>query len=539
MTACSPAVSTRPSKAFAAQRPLPDGRRRDVEPRATGPGRARSPAVLGGAMCALVSVLACSPPAPRATTPPAIVPQLDVGSATSPAHIDFLIAEGTQRSRAADDLRHLTDVIGPRLTGSPGMQRAAQWAAGKLAEYGMDSVAREPFPFGVTWERGPLTMRLLLPHQRWLSAASWAWAPGTNGPRAGDVVHVDATTRVDFDRRFAGKLRGAWVMLTQPYPRVNPDAATPRDSARVDSLRQVLRRQRTTEERAFLAVQEDLLAAQGIAGEVIDGGKDYGLFVMSGTPLAISPYPQVVIGNQNFAELHRMLAAGERVRIEVNATNTFGRDTVTQWNVIGEIRGSERPNEVVLVGAHLDSWDLATGATDNGASSVAVIEAARLLGALKAGGVRPRRTIRFALFSGEEQGLYGSQHYVSRHASEMPRFQAVLVLDNGSGRITAVPLQGSDHLHRMWTELMGPLAALGPITVRPGNKGATDHLPFLQAGVPSFNYDQLPRGYDNTYHSQLDVFSHAVPEDVKQAATVMAVNALQLANLDRLLPRRR
>ena len=486
--------------------------------------------------------MSCAPPVSVGAGPEVVPPniaQVDARTLTSPAQIDFLIAEGTQRSRVREDLRHLTDVIGPRLTGSPGMLRAVQWAARKLTEYGVDSVAREPFPFGVTWERGPLTMRLLLPHERWLSAASWAWSPGTGGPRAGDVVYVDASTRADFDRRFAGKLRGSWVMLTSPYPRVNPDVPTARDSARVDSLRQLLRRQRTTEERAFLSTQSDLLAAQGIAGEVIDGGKDYGLFVMSGSPLSISPYPQVVLGNQNYAELHRLLAAGERVRVEVNASNSFGRDTVTQWNVVGEIRGSERPEEIVLVGAHLDSWDLGTGATDNGASSVAVIEAARLLGALKATGVRPRRTIRFALFSGEEQGLYGSQYYVNRHAAELPRFQAVLVLDNGSGRITAVPLQGSDQLHRLWTELVRPLAALGPIDVRSGNKGATDHLPFLQADVPSFNYDQLPRGYDHTYHSQLDVFSHAVPDDVMQAATVMAVNALQLANLDRLLPRRR
>lgn len=496
--------------------------------------------VLGSAPYALVGVLSCAPsPRPAVDAVPANIAQLDARTLTEQAHIDFLIAEGTQRSRAPEDLRHLTDVIGPRLSGSPGMQRAVAWAARKFAEYGVDTVTREPFPFGPTWTRGPLTMRLLLPHERWLTAASWAWAPGTSGPRAGDVVHVDATTRADFDRRFAGELRGAWVMTTAPYPRVNPDIPSARDSARVDSLRLLLRRQRTTEERVFLAARDALLAEQGIAGELIDGGKDYGLFVMSGSPLAISPYPQVVVGNQNFAELHRMLAAGERVRVEVNASNTFGRDTVTQWNVVGEIRGSERPDEVVLVGAHLDSWDLATGATDNGASSVAVIEAARLLGALKASGVRPRRTIRFALFGAEEQGLYGSRHYVARHAAQLPRYQAVLVLDNGSGRIVSVPLQGADALHRLWTDLMRPLQVIGPITIRSGNKGATDHLPFLQSGVPGFNYDQLPRGYDNTYHSQLDVFGHAAPEDVKQAATVMAVNALQLANLDRLLPRRR
>lgn len=467
------------------------------------------------------------------------VAQIPARPRTEASQIQFLIAEGTQRSRVAGDLRHLTDVIGPRLTGSPGMRRAVDWAVAKLTEYGVDTVAREPWPFGVTWTRGPLTMRLLLPHERWLSAASLGWAPGTGGPRAGDVIFVDATTRADFDRRFAGRVRGRWVLLSPPYPRVNPDVPDPADSARVDSLRAIRRRQRTQEERQFLAAQRDLLASQGIAGEIVDGGKDYGLFVMHGSPDAISPYPQVVVGNQNYAEMHRLLEAGERVRVEVTATNTFGRDTIPQWNVVGEIRGADRPGETIVVGAHLDSWDLGTGATDNAASAVAVLEAARLLGALRAAGTRPSRSIRFVLFGGEEQGLYGSQYYVIRHAAEMASVQAMLVLDNGSGRIVALPLQGSDELHEMWSAMMAPLASLGPIRVRSGNKGATDHLPFLQAGVPAFNYDQLPRGYDNTYHSQLDVFSHAVPGDVAQAATVLAVNALQLANLDRLLPRRR
>lgn len=477
-------------------------------------------------------------PSGGAPASPAVA-QVPARPRTEAAQIQFLIAEGMQRSRVAGDLRHLTDVIGPRLTGSPGMRRAVDWAAARMAEYGVDTVAREPWPFGVTWTRGPLTMRLLLPHERWLSAASLGWAPGTAGPRAGDVVFVDATTRADFDRRFAGRLRGHWVLLSPPYPRVNPDVPDPADSARVDSLRALRRRQRTPEERQFLAAQRDLLASQGIAGEIVDGGKDYGLFVMHGSPDDISPYPQIVVGNQNYAEMHRLLQAGERVRVEVTASNTFGRDTIPQWNVVGEIRGAEKPGEVVVVGAHLDSWDLGTGATDNAASAVAVLEAARLLGTLKTMGARPARSIRFVLFGGEEQGLYGSQYYVVRHAGDMASVQAVLVLDNGSGRIVALPLQGADELHDMWRAMMEPLAPLGPIRVRSGSKGATDHLPFLQAGVPAFNYDQLPRGYDHTYHSQLDVFSHAVPGDVAQAATVMAVNALQLANLDRLLPRRR
>jgi hypothetical protein len=485
-------------------------------------------------------VMACSrAPAPEPAATPA-VPQLAVHATVDSASIASIVAEGMQRSHAAADLEYLTDVIGPRLTGSTGVRRANEWTAAKLREYGVDSVTLEPWTFGIGWQRGPLTMRLLAPHERWLQAVSWAWAPGTNGPRAGDVVYVDATTRADFDARFAGKLRGAWVMLARPYPRTNPDAFSVRDSLRVDSLRRAMRAQRLSgAQREFLGAQHALLAGQGIAGQIMDGGKEFALLTMSGAPDDVAPFPIVVVANETFSEMHRLVARGERVRVEVNASNTFGRDTLIQWNTVGEIRGSERPDEVVLVGAHLDSWDLGTGATDNATGSIAVLEAARLLGALKASGIRPKRTIRFAFFTGEEQGLYGSQYYAMRHVAELPRFQAVLVLDNGTGRIVGMALQGWDELHDLWSEMLGSIVALGPFVVRSGMKTGTDHLAFLPAGVPSFNYDQMSRGYDHTHHSQVDVFDHAVPDDVAQAATVMAVNALQLANLPVLLPRRR
>jgi carboxypeptidase Q len=475
-------------------------------------------------------------PGAAAATPGQLPIRADTGS------VAFLIAEGTERSRVAEDLRYLTDIIGPRLTGSPAMRRANEWTAAKLTEYGADSVALEPWPFGVTWERGPIAVRLLAPHTRWIAAASWAWAPGTNGPRAGHVTLVTATTRAEFDRSYRGRLRGAWVMTGPAYPRLNPGGADPADSARVDSLRQASRlrsQQMTGEQRAFLAERENLLAADGVAGVLVDGGKDFGLFTMSGGPDQIVPFPQVVIGNATYAEIQRTLATGAPVRIEANVENRFGRDTVIQWNTVGEIRGTERPDEVVLLGAHLDSWDLGTGATDNAASSIAVLEAARLLGALKARGVRPKRTIRFVLFSGEEQGLYGSQYYAHLHAAELAKFQAVLVLDNGAGRITGMAMQGWNELQDLWRDMFRPLAGLGPLAVRVGNKTGTDHLAFLPAGVPSFNYDQLSRGYDYTHHSQADVLDHTVPRDMQQAAIVMAVNALQLANLDRLLPRKK
>jgi Iap family predicted aminopeptidase len=255
---------------------------------------------------------------------------------------------------------------------------------------------------------------------------------------------------------------------------------------------------------------------------------------MSGSPAYVSPIPQIVIGNDNYAQLERLARRSEHARLEVDISNSFTRDTLEQWNTVAEIRGSEKPDEVVLLGAHLDSWDLATGGTDNGTGAIAVLEAARIL---KAAGVRPKRTIRFALFSGEEEGLFGSQEYAIRHEKELDKFQAVVVLDNGTGRITAMALQGREELRDMWKAMLQPVASLGPLMVRSGNKTGTDHLAFSPYGVPAFNYDQLTRGYDHTHHSQVDDYNHTVPSDIAQAATIMAVNAWQLADLGQLLPR--
>jgi hypothetical protein len=446
-----------------------------------------------------------------------------------------MVTEGTDRSHVPKDLGYLTDVIGPRLTGSAGMRRANDWTAAKFREYGADRAWLESWTFGVGWERGAMTVRMLEPQRRELLGVSWAWSPGTNGPVAGAVVLVDARTRREFDRRFAGKLRGAWVMTAPATPVTNPDGPklSSADSARLAAARRAANTF-NDEERAFVAGRLDLLVREGIAGIVRDGAKEFALFTMSGSPLSISPVPQIVVANETYAQFQRLSEQNVPVRIEVDMHNTFTRDTLQQANTVAEIRGSERPDEVVLLGAHLDSWDIGTGATDNGTGAIAVLEAARILGAA---GARPKRTIRFALFSGEEEGLLGSLAYAKAHQAELAKFQAVLVLDNGSGRITGMALQGRDELAGLWRSLLQPVAPLGPFVVRSGNKGGTDHLSFIQYGVPGFNYDQLSRGYDHTHHSQVDVYDHTVPGDIAQAATVMAVNAWELANLAELLPR--
>ena len=445
-----------------------------------------------------------------------------------------IIEEGTQRSHVEQDLSYLLDVIGPRLAGTPEMRRANEWTQQKFREYGTDRADLESFAFGVGWTRGPMTLRMLAPQRREMIGVSWAWAPGTDGPLAGNVVYLDARTRKEFDRRFAGKLRGAWVMIGAPWPLANPDApATHIDSVRLDSLRRLFAA-RNDDELHYQEVRGALLVQEGIAGAIQAGGKDFGLLTMSGSPNAIVPYPMIVIGSEDYTQLERLAQRGEPTRIEADIKNSFTSRPIDQYNTVAEIRGTEKPDEVVLLGAHLDSWDLATGGTDNGTGAIAVLEAARIL---KAAGVQPKRTIRFVLFGGEEEGLIGSQAYTAAHEKELKKFQAVLVLDNGTGRISGMALQGREDLRDMWKEMLKPATALDGLVVRPGNKTGTDHLAFLPFGVPSFNYDQLTRGYNHTHHSQIDDYSHTVPGDVAQAATIMAINAWQLAEMREFLPR--
>jgi carboxypeptidase Q len=464
-------------------------------------------------------------------------PQLVVSVPTNDDLVARMIDEGTHRSHVAADLEYLLDVIGPRLTGSTALRRANEWTRDKFREYGADSAYLESWPFGRGWTRGPMTLRMLAPQQRELLGVSWGWSPGTNGPVAGNVVLMDARTPQEFEKRFAGKLRGAWVLLGAAQPVVNMAAppVTRADSTRQDSVVRALA-PHDDAERQFFAQRFWYVAREGVAGVIHDGAKQFDLFTMSGSPSAISPVPQIVVGNDEYAQFQRLVRRGEPVRIEADIKNSFTRDSLGQYNTVAEIRGSEHPDQVVLLGAHLDSWDISTGGTDNGAGAIAVLEAARIL---KATGVRPKRTIRFVLFTGEEQGLFGSQAYAASHEKELDRYQAVLVLDNGTGRITGMALQNREELRDMWKSMLAPVAGgeLGPLVVRSAFKTGTDHLAFIQDGVPSFNYDQLSRGYDFTHHSQVDDYNHVVPSDVAQAATIMAVNAWQFADMAALLPR--
>jgi carboxypeptidase Q len=472
----------------------------------------------------------------------ATVSPLEAQTPVDTGGVGAVVSQALDHSEVMLNLQHLTDVIGPRLSGSPAMRRANEWTAERFKAYGLSSTL-EPYDFGVTWERGPISVRLLEPFTRAVTAFSWAWTAGTGGKAlAGPVVMTDLVNPDSF-AVYKGRVRGAWLLAKPSSPVWNPDAPPPsaEDSARVAAItweRQQLSADTSAEairaRRQWTIDLPYLLKAEGALGTLVDGSKEHALMTMSGSPNRLSPLPNMVISHEDYTHLERLITAGITPRLEAKVENKVGKSPVKQWNTVAEIRGSELPGQVVILGAHLDSWDLGTGLSDNGAGSMVVLEAAR---AIARSGVKPKRTIRFILFSGEEEGLLGSRAYAAAHAAEADSVQAVLVIDNGTGMIVGQALQGRDDLADTWRALLAPVESLGATTVRSAVKSGTDHLSFASYGIPAFNFDQHPRGYFHTHHSQSDTFDKAVEGDLKQASAVMAATALELANLPTLLPR--
>jgi carboxypeptidase Q len=450
--------------------------------------------------------------------------------------------EGMTRSEVMQNLEHLSDVIGPRLTGSPAARAANEWTMKRFQDYGL-AAHLEQWNFGGTWSRGPMWARLVAPRTHDLVAASWAWTVGTDGkPRRGPVVRIDASTPESLTAN-AARVKGAWVMLGPGSFVWNGDGP-PMTAADSQQQRESFRRRfggrqgldAAARERLqqYLTDQPHLLRAMGALGELIDAGKEQGLLNMSGSPNRVYPLPRLVLAHEDYALLDRLVSGGGTPQLEASVTNTLTTDSVPQWNTVAEIKGTENPGQVVIVGAHLDSWDLGTGTTDNGTGSMATLEAARIIAR---SGLTPKRTIRFILFTGEEQGLMGSRKYAEAHAAETDSIQAVIVLDNGAGAITGQALQSRLDLYSLWRALLEPFHDLHADTITDNNKGGTDHLSFLPYGVPGFNFNQITRGYNHTHHSQSDTYDKAIDWDLRQASTVIAVTAFELANLNGMIPR--
>ena len=429
--------------------------------------------------------------------------------------------------RLMQRLVKLTDGTGPRLTGSLALTEAHRYCAGEFQRMGL-AVALEPFDLPVSWTRGPASARLLRPSEQELPVAQVGWTPATPGPIEGRLVSFaprDASQKA----AFAGKLSGAIVLLGEPATDLEPLMMEP-------PLR--LQRPPKTVAEAAEPTAEWLafLQAEGAAAYLCDSGKPPGLFNMEARAEAAfrrrSLLPGAFVTHEQYLQLFRLAAREAVARLSLEGRLGPAAEVL---NTRAELRGREAPDEIVLVAAHLDSWDLATGATDDAAGVAAVMEAAALL---SESGARPRRSIRFALFSGEEQGLLGARAYVARHREELARHSAAFVMDTGSGRIDGIALQGRAEVEPTLRRVLEPLRALGVVENDLRREGGTDHLPLDAAGVPAFVVEQVQYDYSRNHHSQSDTLDKVHPEDLQQAAVVLALLAYRVAELPDQLPRR-
>jgi hypothetical protein len=509
-----------------------------------------------------------------------------------------LVNEIKSHSEIMKNLEHLSDVIGGRLTGSKNLERANNWTAEKMKSYGLVNVHLEPWEIPVGWERGFARMRVVEPESgREVTIAAAGWSGGTKGKVTGDVVIVKAKNKTEL-QAYKGKLKNAVVLMSPPanvkpisdlsYP-PPPGPRTPeepkkdepkKDEVKKDEIKKTAGCEGDEEQppkqdqkkedpkkdeakkeeakkdeqpggrfgmdRGFRNDMNEFFKAEGVACTVTDSGKPHGLLNMTGqwpsdrAGGGEARVPQVFMVHEHYAMLYRLASRPDATtKVEVEIENKFVPGPVTVYNTVGEVLGSEKPDEIVVVGAHLDSWDLGSGTTDNGTGSCVVLETARAVAALAAMGQKPKRTIRFVLFTGEEEGLWGSKRYVERHKEELDKHSAALVHDTGTGKVTGFAL----HNRKSCMAILEPeLKTLATIEAWKGmdlgSLGGTDHLSFNTVGVPGFACRQDTDEYRLTHHSQSDTFDKAKEPNLLQGAEIMAITAVRIANLPEMLPRK-
>jgi hypothetical protein len=462
-----------------------------------------------------------------------------------------VLDEVKKHAEVMKNLTYLSDEIGARLTGSESLKRANEWTAEKMRSYGLANVHLEPWTIPLGWQRGRASAHLVEPasNSQPLTLASMGWMPGTSGKVVGPVVILpdgSASTLA----AYKGKLKNA-VLLLSPPANVGPvaEADFPFSVISPPPHRSSPARQRNLSSLMMSAMLSQGMGLEGfrkegVAALLLDAGKPYGLLSTAGAwhgqdrSTAETGVALAMMGHEHYAMLYRLASrsAPTTTRIELEIQNKFIPGPLAVYNTAGEIVGSEKAEEFVVVGAHLDSWDLGQGTTDNGTGSMIVLEAAR---ALVRSGVRPKRTIRFILFSGEEQGLCGSRAYVQQHKAEMPRVSLCLVHDTGTGRVVALGTQGRKPLQPILESELMSLKAIGLTEINTSHLMGSDHQSFEFAGVPGLALQQDMTEYFLMHHSQADTLDKAHEADLVQGAQVMAVTALRVANLPHLLPRDR
>ena len=469
-------------------------------------------------------------------------------------------AEGLENSHMQELAHYLTDVIGPRLTGSPGMREANDWTASMFSEWGLANVTVEPWgEFGRGWREVSYAGRMVEPYAQPLNARAMAWTGSTDGTVRGPAVVLTADGAEELlaaVEEQKSRLSGAIVLAAAPTvsePDFEPDdlrssledlLGEPEERPDRPAMTPEEREKRMAEWRArreAMQAVSTVLDEAGIAARLVPSSRAYQLIRgggnMAGRDAANpEPTPTLVVSQEHYAQIYRLVSGGTPVELEVQVENEFFADDLNSYNTLADIPGGDLADQFVMIGGHLDSWHYGTGGTDNAAGSLVMMEAMRILKSL---GQTPRRTIRIALWSGEEQGLLGSRGWVEDHPELHDQISAYLNVDNGTGRIRGIWDQSNEQAIPIFEQTLWPFRDLGVVAVKHGNTSGTDHLAFDGVGIPGFNYIQDPIEYGTrTHHTAADTYERMLLDDLSQAAVVVAATAWHLANRDDMVPRK-
>ena len=434
-------------------------------------------------------------------------------------------------SELMKNLEYLTTQIGPRLTGSPQMQAASDWTLKRFKDYGIEAHL-ETTNIAHSWTRGEETTEITSPIQRRIGIRAYGWSKATDGDISGKVIALDIQKASDLDA-YKGKLKGMIVLARKP---TDLSAAEPNPENAYDAVipppRGVGNQGLSWRERAQLIKQ---ISEQKPALILSDSGKTDNLFNMTSTHPAYNPssVPMAFLPHEDYDLIWRLTQAGP-VTLKANLQNSFSAKPVPVSITVAEIKGSELPEERVIIGGHLDSWDLGQGALDNGTGAMAVLEAARTLKSL---GWKPKRTITFVLFTGEEQGGIGADTFVKNHAAELPMIDAVLIHDLGTGKVFSIALENLWETAPLMSEIYRPLQEvfdLQPLSTR--YFGSSDHVEFLEKGVPAYFCMQLADHYREAHHSQTDTFDKVIPDQINEGAALLAAWAWNVSEMPQALP---
>lgn len=479
---------------------------------------------------------------------------------------------GLEQSKVMEIASWMTDVYGPRLTGSPMLDKATDWTVNTLKDWGMSNVHTEEWgPFGRGWTLDHFELHATAPNYFPVLAYPRAWSPSTKGDVEGEVIYVEIEEEADLEK-YRGQLKGKFVFLDTirvVKEWFDPPATRYESEDLLDyanALAPVARRRsgnwrgsgQNLTQKLYELFQEE--QPHGIITRSYKG--DLGTVFVSGVrthdgkrawDVEAEIIPQLTMSVEHYNRVFRLMNQGIPVKLSMNLKTSYNSEDPMERNIIAEIPGTDKADEIVMFGAHFDSWHTGTGATDNAAGSSVMMEAARILQEMiKETGIKPRRTLRLALWTGEEQGLYGSRAYVADHYAEVEGYRDIQALkpdqakvsgyfnlDNGTGRIRGIYLQGNQAVDPIFRRWLGEFKDLDANTITLGNTGGTDHLAFDAVGIPGFQFIQDPMAYfTRTHHSNMDNFDHLVEDDLKQAATIIASFVMHTAMRDEMLPRK-